>query len=154
MKSSKNLAIAVIAASVLMVGCASPNYSNNNSGNYPARSQSYSTVYGVVDSIQITQASTNSNVGAGTVVGGLVGGLLGNQVGGGSGRAIATVAGAVGGAVVGNQLEQNRRPSGPDVYVVGVRLDNGSFQSYTQENIADVRIGNRVRIDNGRVSRY
>ena len=154
MKSTNKIVIAVLAASAVLAGCASPNYSNNSAPVYPSSSQGYSTMYGVVDSIQVTQGNSSGGIGAGAVVGGLVGGLLGNQVGGGTGRAVATAAGVVGGAVVGNQVEQNRRASGPDMYVVGVRMDNGSYQSYTQENINDLRIGNRVRVDNGRVYRY
>lgn len=151
MKTKNALVVVAIAASTLMVGCASPNYPMSNSNNYPSSSQSYSTMYGVVDSIQMTEGSSGG-VGAGTIVGGLVGGLLGNQVGGGSGRAVATAAGVVGGAVVGNQVDKNRR--GSDLYVVGVRLDNGSYQTYTQESVSDLRIGNRVRVDSGRVYRY
>lgn len=158
MKTKNTLFAVALVASTLMVGCASPNYPYANNNNYPSSqqsypssSQSYSTMYGVVDSIQVTQGSTG-NVGAGTIIGGVVGGLLGNQVGGGSGRAVATAAGVVGGAVVGNQVDKNRRSE--DMYVVGVRLDNGAYQTYTQESVNDLRVGNRVRIDSGRVYRY
>ena len=169
MMSKNKLVLAVIAATVVMAGCASPNYPSSNypssnypsssypssnTGSYPASSRSSATMYGVVDSIQITQGNANNGVGAGAIVGGVVGGLLGNQVGGGSGRAVATAAGVVGGAVVGNQIEQNRRGPGQDLYVVGVRLDNGGYQTYTQESVSDLRIGNRVRVDGGRVYRY
>ena len=59
----------------------------------------------------------------------------------------------VGGAVVGNQVEQRNRQGGT-AYQIGVRLDNGGYQTYTQESIGDLNIGNRVRVDNGRVYRY
>lgn len=142
-----------------LAGCASPGYQQQgqaypSSQNYPASSQSYSTMYGVVDSIQVVQGNTNTSPGLGTVAGVVVGGLLGNQVGGGGGRAAATVAGAVGGGLVGNNLEKANRGQGPNLYQIGVRLDNGSFQTVTQDSAADLGIGNRVRIDGGRVYRY
>jgi outer membrane lipoprotein SlyB len=83
----------------------------------------------------------------------VVGGLLGNQVGGGTGRGLATAAGVVGGAVVGTQVEQRNRQGGT-AYQIGVRLDNGGYQTYTQDSVGDLNIGNRVRVDNGRVYRY
>jgi outer membrane lipoprotein SlyB len=108
----------------------------------------------VVDSIQVVNtAGGNNGIGAGTVIGALAGGILGNQVGGGTGRAVATAAGAVGGAVVGNQVEQRNRQGGT-AYQIGVRLDNGTYQTFTQESVGDMNIGNRVRVENGRVYRY
>ncbi len=154
----KTTAVAIAMAAAL-AGCASPGYQQPGQGypaaqNYPAPSQGYSTMYGVVDSIQVVQGNTNTSPGLGTVAGVVVGGLLGNQVGKGNGRAAATVAGAVGGGLVGNNLEQNNRSAGPGLYQIGVRLDNGSYQTVTQDSAADLGIGNRVRIDGGRVYRY
>jgi hypothetical protein len=95
-----------------------------------------------------------SVVSLGAVVGGVVGGLLGNQVGGGTGKAVATVAGVVGGALAGNQIEQNNRAQTRDMYQIRVRLENGGYQTIVQDSIADLRIGNRVRIEGDRVYRY
>lgn len=160
MKTNKILAISMVAASALITGCASPDYYPANtsqnypstSSSYPAPSQAYGVSYGVVDAIEVT-GSNSGGVGAGAVVGGLVGGLLGNQIGDGNGRTAATVAGAVGGAVVGNQVQQRNR-AGQQNYAVRVRLDNGSYQTYAQDNVTDLQIGSRVRVDNGRVYRY
>ncbi len=150
---------AMIAATVLFSGCSTPMQQPVSSQpypstTYPSTGPSYSSSYGVVDSIQMTNANaSNGGIGAGTVVGGIVGGLLGNQVGGGNGRTAATVAGTVGGAIVGNQIEQrNRAPS--TMYQIGVRLDNGSYQTVMQDTVADLRVGNRVRIESGRAYRY
>jgi outer membrane lipoprotein SlyB len=108
----------------------------------------------VVDSIQVVQQNTgNSGIGAGAVVGGVVGGVLGNQVGGGSGRSLATAAGVVGGALVGNQIQKNNQQT-RDVYQIGIRLDNGAYQTMTLDAVGDLRVGNRVRIENNRVFRY
>lgn len=159
MKSNIKLASAAIALTTVLAGCASTPYQQQGQAyptqqSYPSQSQGYSTQYGVVDSIQVVQGNTNTGPGLGTVAGAVVGGLLGNQVGGGGGRAAATVAGVVGGAVVGNKLENNQRAAGPGMYQIGVRLDNGTYVSVTQDSAADLGIGNRVRIDGGRVYRY
>lgn len=162
----------MIAAAALVSGCAVPNYYAPaaaqpypaisqpypvSSQSYSPSSQSYSRVYGVVDSIQVVQTTDGNGSGnnvVGTVLGGVVGGLLGNQVGGGRGRTVATVAGAVGGAMVGNQIEQRNNTQTRNVYQIAVRLDRGGYQTYTQESVGDLRVGNRVRIDGDRVERY
>jgi outer membrane lipoprotein SlyB len=152
MKTSQGISITLIAAAALLAGCASSPRPVASS-QYPASSApAYSSSYGVVESIQAVQTSSGGP-GLGTIAGGVVGGLLGNQVGGGRGRTAATVAGAVGGAVVGNRMEQNQQ-AGAQAYQVGVRLDNGSYQTIQQDSAADLAVGNRVRIENGRVYRY
>lgn len=150
MKATQKMAGVVVLA-VLMGGCAS-DQSYRPSGSYQSSSSSqpYSSDYGIVDSIQIVQGAGSSGTGA--VLGGLVGGLLGNQIGSGSGRTAATVAGAVGGAVVGNQVEKNRG-SGREMYQIGIRLSRGGYQTVTQDSIGDLRLGDRVRIENERVYR-
>ncbi|MBC7858179.1 MAG: glycine zipper 2TM domain-containing protein, partial [Burkholderiaceae bacterium] len=79
--------------------------------------------------------------------------LLGNQVGSGSGRSAATVAGAVGGALVGNEVEKSRS-QGREAYQIGIRLDNGDYRVIAQDSVQDLRVGNRVRVVDGRVYRY
>ena len=155
MKTNRIAITALFAASTLIAGCAAPGYPQASSP-YPGPvgQQGAYASYGVVDSIQVVNTQGGpGGIGVGTVVGGLVGGLLGNQVGGGTGRGLATAAGVVGGAVVGNQVDQ-RQHQGGTAYQIGVRLDNGGYQTYTQESIGDLNIGNRVRIDNGHVYRY
>lgn len=149
----------VLATAAFLAGCASPAYqqpapSYPAAQSYPSQSsQSYSTMYGVVDSIQMIQGPAANGPGLGAVAGAVVGGLLGNQVGNGNGRTAATVAGAVGGAVVGNNIQQ-QRAAGQPMYEIRVRLDNGRFETITQDSAADLGIGNRVRVDGGRVYRY
>ncbi|MHB1247758.1 MAG: glycine zipper 2TM domain-containing protein [Sulfuriferula sp.] len=147
---------------ILLGGCASTDpYSDTRSNPYPdsrsGNSQRYITAYGVVDSINTVQNNSNSSdspIGIGTVIGGVVGGVLGNQVGGGTGRTVATAAGAVGGAVVGHQIEKNRNNAHANIYRISIRLNNGAYENFTQDSIGDMRVGDRVRIDNGHVSRY
>jgi outer membrane lipoprotein SlyB len=153
MKTKQTIIITLISATALLGGCAS-SPGPVSSSQYPSSSApAYSSAYGVVDSIQAVQSSSGNSSGLGTVAGGVVGGLLGNQVGSGNGRTAATVAGAVGGAVVGNQIAQNNQ-SRTQTYQIGVRLDNGGFQTIQQDSVADLNVGSRVRIENGRVYRY
>ncbi|HWU98623.1 MAG TPA: glycine zipper 2TM domain-containing protein [Oxalicibacterium sp.] len=155
MKTNQKIAVLAIASAAILSGCGTPqnntDYPNNT---YPvSNAPVYNSAYGVVDSIQVVQASSgNSGVG-GALVGGVVGGVVGNQIGGGSGRALATAAGAVGGALVGNQIQRNNQQT-RDVYQVGVRLDNGAYQTMTLDSVNDLRVGDRVRIENSRVYRY
>lgn len=38
-------------------------------------------------------------------------------------------------------------------YQISVRLENGSYQTIQQDSLVDLQVGNRVRIENGRVYR-
>lgn len=105
---------------------------------------------GVVDGIYpIDQAGQGS--GAGAVIGGVVGGVLGHQVGKGRGRDVATVAGAVGGAVLGNQIEKGTKTT--RTYDIRVRMENNTFQTVRSDVDPGLRVGDKVRIENGRVVR-
>ena len=164
MKKSTAVVATTLAAASILAGCASPNsgyyptpqsnsgyYPAPQSNNYPANSAgTYRAAYGVVDAIEVTN-TPQSGIGAGTVIGGIVGGILGNQIGGGTGNTVATVAGAVGGAVAGNQIE--KRTNRPAAYNVRVRMKTAATKP-TQDNVADLRVGDRVRLENGRVYRY
>ncbi|HVA56235.1 MAG TPA: glycine zipper 2TM domain-containing protein [Gammaproteobacteria bacterium] len=89
----------------------------------------------------------SSGINAGTVIGGVVGAVAGSQVGSGRGNTLATVAGAVGGAVIGTSIENQ---NAAQMYNIQVRLDNGNYETITQKgSVADLRVGDRVRIQNG-----
>jgi outer membrane lipoprotein SlyB len=154
MKSTHTIAALIIASTAVLSGCASTSTSTPyDSGYNSGYNTNVSSGYGTIDSIQVVRGS-GSTSGGGAVVGGLVGALVGNQIGSGSGRTAATVAGAVGGAVVGNKVEANRNASGQDMYQINIRLDNGEYRSVTQDSVYDLRVGNRVRMVDGRVYRY
>jgi outer membrane lipoprotein SlyB len=142
----------MLIASAVLGGCAS-NMPQQNSTSQPTYSQSNASSYGTIESIQVTHPAGKTS-GAGAVVGGVLGGLLGNQVGGGNGKTAATVVGVVGGAVVGNAVEQNRNAQTADMYQIRVRLDNGDGMTVMQESIYELRVGNRVRVVDGRAYRY
>lgn len=160
---------AVIGGTLLLGGCAAPyggqGYGNQGYGNqgysnpppqtYPGYQGGYqqnnNSNYGVVDAIDVV--NTPSQGIGGAVVGGVLGGVVGHQIGHGNGNTLATIAGVVGGAVAGNQLEARNSP-GSTSYNVRVRMNNNGYQTISVSNPGDLRVGDRVRIDNGQISRY
>jgi outer membrane lipoprotein SlyB len=169
MKTIRTLA-ALVAAGAILGGCASsspdPYYGTNGYGNGGYANNGYNNGgyrdgyrdnaaagYGTIESIQVTNAEGRTS-GAGAIVGGLVGALAGNQVGSGGGRTAATVAGGVAGAAIGNNVERNRNVDGQQMYAVNIRLDNGEYRTIVQDSVVDLRVGNRVRVVDGRVYRY
>jgi outer membrane lipoprotein SlyB len=153
MKSTHTIAAILVAGTALLTGCASTTstpYDTRYDGGY---NTNVSSGYGTIDSIQVVRGSAPTS-GGGAVVGGLVGALVGNQVGSGSGRTAATVAGGVAGAAIGNNVEANRNANGVDMYQINIRMDNGEYRAVTQDSVYDLRVGNRVRMVDGRVYRY
>jgi outer membrane lipoprotein SlyB len=136
------------AATALISGCAG---TDSRPVSSPSYSSSYPSGYGVIDAIDIIRGSGNA-IGGGTIIGAIVGGVVGHQVGGGRGNDVATVAGAVGGAVVGHEIEKGNRSQ--DVYRIRVRMENGGYQTVTQDSANDLRVGDRARVENDRVYRY
>ncbi len=162
MKSFLAPVATALAACTLLGACAGPGYDPYGTQpqpttrtSYPANNNPYQVSYGVVESIQMTQAApAQQGVGAGAVIGGVVGGVLGNQVGGGSGRKLATIAGAIGGAVAGHEIQKQRGGAQYNQYQVVIRLDNGTYQTVLRDHVDDLQVGNRVRIENNAVYRY
>lgn len=171
-KISRFIAASGVAVlSLAMVGCAQPyrqppphayqgGYQNTpNYGNAQGsvQQQPQGTEYGRVAQIEVLQGTGHGQTsGAGSVLGAVIGGVLGNQVGKGSGRAAATVVGALGGAVAGNAVERNNngaQASGQGYRIV-IQLDQGGQRLYDVNNPGDLRPGDRVRVDNGQISRY
>lgn len=157
MKTNRNLRSAtVLMALFTLGGCANVDapYSSEGTQYPPATSSSgYYPEYGVVQSIDRVMVDNRPGVGAGTIAGAVIGGVVGNQVGSGSGNTAATVLGAAGGAYVGHELEK-RNQQGREAFRITVRLQNGTHQTVTQTSNADLRVGDRVLIDNGIVRRY
>lgn len=163
MKTINTFGSAIAVAAVLSLGaCADMNTSTNTSGYgtaYPQATNSGGVYagYGVVQSIELVRQDNTgiggSGIGAGAIAGAVVGGILGNQVGGGQGKTAATVIGAAGGAYAGNEM-QKRNQAQADAYKFTIRMNDGSYQTVTQTSIADIRVGDRVRIENGVARRY
>ena len=108
------------------------------------------TEYGVVENIELYRDGSSAPIGIGTILGGVAGGVLGHQIGAGRGNTAATIAGAVGGAVAGNAIE---RANARDRYRVVVRLDSGGTLAVSDVGEGELRVGDRVRVVNGRVYR-
>jgi outer membrane lipoprotein SlyB len=156
MTGKQMLNVGMMVSSLALAACAAPSgpYSSEpySSGpqSYPGYSggpgySRYSSYTGTVESVEaIRQGGSSSGVGA--VIGGVAGGLLGHQIGSGTGNTAATIGGAVAGAVVGNEVEKRRNVD--ETYRFTVRMDDGSFQTFTQDT-PNLRVGDRVRNDNG-----
>jgi outer membrane lipoprotein SlyB len=121
----------------------------------PYREASYAE-FGRIANIEVMRSETSGSAptGGGAVLGGVVGGVLGNQVGRGSGRAAATALGVVGGALLGNNVEaQQNGPRAYQSYRISVQTDRGGYRAFDVPTPGDLRIGDRVRIENGQLSR-
>jgi outer membrane lipoprotein SlyB len=161
MKAISPLGIVFVAGAVALAGCAEqPGYPSSQypaqqypSQQYPSQQYSPQAAYmGTVERIEVINQG-DGNAIAGTVIGAIVGGLVGSQIGGGTGNTIATVAGVAGGAYVGNQVGSRQR-SAQESFRVTVRMDNGTLQTVTEPSVADLRTGDRVRVDGNTLTRY
>lgn len=152
MQTRQQIALTACIAALVFTGC------SNNPPSYPATASAPSATYvGRVESIEVVPAqSSSSGPGLGAIGGAVAGGLLGHQVGSGRGNTAATIGGAVAGGVVGNEVEKNVRGgnNAGQAYRLTVRLDDGSTQVVTQPSQENIRVGDRVRIANGRATRY
>ncbi len=83
----------------------------------------------------------------GKIAGGLLGAVIGSQVGSGRGTTVAQIAGAAGGVYAGNEIEKRMKTT--KHYEVVVRLQNGGAQTVSFPNEPGLRIGTRVRVENG-----
>jgi outer membrane lipoprotein SlyB len=158
MKNLNSVFTAMSAAAILLAGCAAPEtqpYYSSQSQTYPSQgypqARSQNSIYGVVDRIEVVNKGDSNNI-AGTVIGGIIGGLIGHQIGGGTGNTVATIAGAAGGAYAGNQIQKRSRAAN-ETFRVTVRMDDGSWQTITQDNITDLQPGDRVRLEGDRIYR-
>jgi len=103
---------------------------------------------GVVEAVTPVQRETANPSGAGAVAGAVLGGLVGNQFGGGDGKALATIAGVLGGGWAGNTVEKRLKKD--TVYLVDVRMEDGSLRSVEQATPASV--GQHVTVEGNRIT--
>ena len=172
---------AVLLAGLAACETAPMSSSDANYPSYPARSSSYPAQYpqssypaqypqsqypqsqypqgnyveyGRVSNVEVIRTQEQGKgSGVGAVLGGVAGAVVGHQIGGGHGRDAATVVGAVGGAVAGNAIEKNRNTNVRETYRISVQLDNGVSRAYDVPSYGDLRVGDRVRIENGQLFR-
>jgi len=150
--ANRLLSTTVLGSLALVTACSSTPMRNDRVADAPmVRAPAYGD-YGQVSGIEVIPVSSRTS-GAGAVIGAVIGGVIGNQFGSGTGRGVATGAGAVGGAVAGNAIEA-RQKRDDEVYRVHVRLDNGAHTAMDFQRVDDLRVGDRVRIENGQLYRY
>jgi outer membrane lipoprotein SlyB len=117
----------------------------------PALSQGKSCAdCGVVQSMRYVEEKGQAS-GVGAVAGGVVGGVIGHQIGSGRGNDAATAAGAIGGAVAGHEIEKRR--SGDEDYRITVEFRDGRRSSFVQDSLDGLRVGDRIRVADGRLYR-
>jgi uncharacterized protein YcfJ len=124
------VAVASLAASAAYAGCDNCN--------------------GTVVDVQTVQQKGESS-GGGAVLGGIVGGVIGHQVGSGRGNTVATVAGAAGGAYAGNEIEKNKNTK--TVYVVKLKMEDGSERTFNFSQPTSYRVGDKIRIADKKLTR-
>jgi uncharacterized protein YcfJ len=88
----------------------------------------------------------------GAVLGAVAGAVLGNQIGSGGGRDAATVLGGAAGAAVGSQVGRSNTVTEP-VYRITLQTDRGVTRIYDVPATGDLRVGDRVRVENGMIYR-
>jgi outer membrane lipoprotein SlyB len=157
--------VAAGLATAMLAACSSypmgPTYSS-----YPATTTSYpvasyptaaGTEYGRIVNIEYLPVGTSapsSNGVIGAVVGGLAGAALGSTIGAGAGRTAATVLGGVAGATVGNQIARNHEGYTTQAgYRITMQSDQGVIRTFEVPATGDLRVGDRVRVDNGVIYR-
>ena len=151
-------AAAAMLAACSSYGPAAPTYQSYptvSSTAYPT--SAYGTEYGRIVNIEYmpvgTSAPANNSI-LGAVVGGVAGAVLGNQIGSGSGRTAATVLGGVAGAAVGNQIARNQQGVTTAAgYRITMQSDQGVIRTFEVPATGDLRVGDRVRVDNGVIYR-
>ena len=156
MTYGKRTGLAIAAAALGLAACTTePRHDAQYPGSYPSAQYpaqpDYVARYGYVESVEVVPGDSRSGPGIGAIGGAIAGGVLGNQVGHGTGRAAATIGGAVAGGVIGNEVQKRVNRGDETMYRFRVRMDDGSYQTYTQEQHDNIRPGDRVRVENGRV---
>lgn len=164
MRTSRLASIATVtAAAALLAACASRPVVVNNVPPPVAAAPAVTTVvpvpatavvgleYGRVTNIEFFQTAPTSGINVpGAIVGGVAGAVVGNALSGG--RDAATVLGGAAGAAIGSQVGKPATV-GSSVYRVTIRTDAGVHRTYDVPATGDLRVGDRVRVENGVIYR-
>lgn len=153
---ASGVAIAMLAACAdYPTSSAYPSYPSTTSyptANYPSASAEYGRIVNI-EYLPVGSTAPNNGI-LGAVVGGVAGALLGSTIGGGSGRTAATVLGGVAGAAVGNHLGRNSAGATTQAgYRITMQSDQGVMRTYEVPATGDLRVGDRVRFENGVIYR-
>ena len=151
MTSYFKIAFVAAATAVALVGCASPGYVGGAS-QYGYSNAYQAQRYGTVSHITYIPAGGNGGTRAvGAVAGGVLGGVIGHQFGKGRGRTALTIIGATAGAAAGSTAVAGG--STAPAWYVHVNFDDGYAQRFRFDNNPGVRVGQRVRMQGGRLYR-
>lgn len=143
--------IACLIGMMSMVSCNSYSSRDDRVHSVHSSPRISSEKYGRVTDIEVLSREARTS-GGGAALGAVIGGVLGHQVGKGTGRDLATGAGAIGGAIAGNNVER-RNGTDDEIYRITVRFENGSRQQFDYEHIDDLRVGDRVKVEDGQLER-
>ncbi len=109
--------------------------------------------YGYVDRVELCATGNDAPVGVGTLLSGTASGILGEPTGRRADLDAAMMAAAPPSDIaVGNEIGQNNRVDSTRYRIV-VRLDSGVIMTVEDKRSTDLRAGDRVRVENNRVSR-
>lgn len=150
--------LAIVGLAAALAACANQPYrgAQDNTPIYaPSRHGDARVEYGYVSAIDTVQSDRRgSSTGAGGLIGAVAGAAIGRQFGNsGSGRATGTVLGAFGGAILGDTIERQQNGGGGTVMRVSVQLERGGTRAFDYASVGDLRVGDRVRIENGQMYR-
>jgi outer membrane lipoprotein SlyB len=107
--------------------------------------------HGRVTNIEFFQTAPTSGVNIpGAIVGGVAGAVVGSALSGG--RDAATILGGAAGAAIGSQVAKPAT-TGSSVYRVTIHVDTGVYRTYDVPATGDLKVGDRVRIENGVIYR-
>ena len=108
--------------------------------------------YGRVTNIEFIQSVPTSSINVpGAIVGGVAGAVAGSALSGG--RDAATILGGAAGAAIGSQVAKPAT-AGSSVYRVTIQVDTGGvYRTYDVPATGDLRVGDRVRVENGVIYR-
>ena len=130
---------------------------------YPQNAPQANLEYGRITNIEFVQAESANTPGApnvrnaviGGVIGAVVGSMIGKNVNDGHNRSGATVLGGAAGAAAGSQVGKTQSPAPANAaYRVTVRTDGGAQRTYeVGPSTGDLRVGDRVRVENGVIYR-
>ncbi|MDR2851767.1 MAG: hypothetical protein LBV61_01700 [Burkholderiaceae bacterium] len=106
-----------------------------------------------IDMVRTTTAPMGTS-GVGALAGAVIGGVLGYQFGNGMGKAATTAVGYMGGSLLGNAIEANSNPPRVnDTYRIAIQTDSGAYRVFNVPSPGDLRVGDRVQISNGQLSK-
>lgn len=131
----------LLAAGVLIGGCASNSKSDRTAG------EELEVRAGVVEEVRQVPLPSSSGSYVGAAGGAAVGGIAGATVGSGRGSQTASVAGAVAGSVAGVALENSLNSK--EGLEITVRLDTGRQLLILQPAGETFKAGDRVRVISG-----